>query len=105
MSENPYATSQQGTGYVPPPAPGGVNIPNYLVHSILVTLFCCLPCGIVGIVYAAQVNPKQSAGDYAGAQSASDSAKMWCWIGFIPSLIIYGLYVLMMIVGASGALR
>ena len=34
------------------------QIPNYLVQAILVTIFCCLPFGIVSIVYAAQVNGK-----------------------------------------------
>ena len=37
-------------------------IPNYLVQAILVTIFCCLPLGIVSIVYAAQVNGKAAAG-------------------------------------------
>lgn len=58
------------------------TIPNYLVQSILVTLCCCLPFGVVGIVYAAQVNSKLAAGDIAGAQLASKNAKMWSAIGF-----------------------
>jgi uncharacterized membrane protein YvbJ len=58
------------------------NIPNYLVQSILVTLCCCLPLGIVAVVYSAQVNSKLVAGDVAGAQAASDKAKMWAWIAF-----------------------
>ena len=67
------------------------NIPNYLVQAILVTLFCCLPFGIVSIVYASQVNSKLAAGDIAGAREASDKAKMWSWISFgvgIPAVII-----------------
>lgn len=60
----------------PPP------IPNYLVQAILVTLCCCLPIGIVAVVYAAQVNGKLAAGDIAGAQQASRNAKMWSWIAF-----------------------
>lgn len=32
------------------------KIENYLVPAILVTLCCCVPAGIVAIVYAAQVN-------------------------------------------------
>ncbi|MDQ3389279.1 MAG: CD225/dispanin family protein, partial [Gemmatimonadota bacterium] len=31
------------------------NVPNYLIPSILATLCCCLPAGIVSIIYAAQV--------------------------------------------------
>lgn len=60
----------------------GANIPNYLVQSILVTLFCCLPLGIPAIVYAAQVNGKIQTGDIPGAMEASNKAKMWCWISF-----------------------
>jgi predicted RNA-binding Zn-ribbon protein involved in translation (DUF1610 family) len=56
--------------------------PNYLAQAILVTLFCCLPFGIVAIVYAAQVNGRAQAGDMRGAMSASESAKMWCWVSF-----------------------
>jgi hypothetical protein len=79
---------------VPPPAAGapgmispsgmlpGAKIPNYLVQSILVTLCCCLPFGVAAIVYAAQVNSKQAAGDLAGARDSSNKAKMWCWIAF-----------------------
>jgi hypothetical protein len=58
------------------------SVPNYLVHSILCTLFCCVPFGIVGIVYAAQVNSKLAAGDYTGAVETSKKARMWCWISF-----------------------
>jgi hypothetical protein len=104
MNENPFESPQESTGYVPSPQGGG-NIPNYLVHSILVTLCCCLPCGIVAIVYAAQVNPKQTAGDHAGAQSASDSAKMWCLIGFVPGVIIYVLYFLMIFLSAAAGVQ
>jgi hypothetical protein len=62
-------------------------IPNYLVQAILCTLFCCLPAGVVAIVYAAQVNGKLQAGDIRGARAASDTAKMWCWISFGVSLV------------------
>jgi hypothetical protein len=72
------------------------TIPNYLVQAILVTLCCCLPFGIVAIVYAAQVNSKLEAGDIAGAQESSRNAKMWCWIGFgcglLAVLIWMGLF-------------
>ena len=35
-----------------------ISVPNYLVQAILTTIFCCLPFGIVAIVFAAQVNGK-----------------------------------------------
>jgi|SRR4249919_4338801 Interferon-induced transmembrane protein len=72
----------------PPPLPGygtgGQTGPprNYLVQAILTTLFCCLPFGIVSIVFAAQVNSKFNAGDVTGAVDASRKAKLWAWLSF-----------------------
>jgi len=70
-----YTTQQQPI--VPPVRPK-----NWLAESILVTIFCCLPFGIVGIVFASQVNSKYDAGDYTGAQNASNDAGKWTKIGF-----------------------
>ena len=66
---------QGGAGYGELP-----HVPNYLVWAILATICCCVPAGIVAIVYAAQVNGKVAAGDYATAQRYSNNAKTWCWI-------------------------
>jgi hypothetical protein len=71
------------------------GIPNYLIQSILVTLCCCMPFGIVAIVYAAQVQSKLAAGDTAGAQASANSARLWCWIGFgigLVGAIAYGIF-------------
>ena len=97
MSESP-ATPPQATAA--PAAASGAGarapIPNQLVWAILVTLFCCLPGGIVAIVYAAQVDGKAAAGDYAGAQQSSDNAKLWCWISLgVGLLAILGWFGLM----------
>jgi hypothetical protein len=81
-------------------------VQSYLAHSILATVFCCLPFGIVGIVFAAQVGAKLAAGDYAGAVHASKQAKMWCLVavgGFVLMLIGYA--VLMAIGVGVGALN
>ncbi len=70
------------------------HVPNYLVHAILVTIFCCLPFGIVSIVYAAQVNGKLQAGDIAGARQASAAARTWAWVSFgvgLASVVLWGL--------------
>ncbi|UHQ24014.1 CD225/dispanin family protein [Lysobacter sp. 5GHs7-4] len=58
-------------------APHGEYVPNHLVWAILSTLFCCLPLGVVSIVYAAQVDGKRAAGDIVGARAASRSAANW----------------------------
>jgi interferon-induced transmembrane protein len=70
----------------------GTKIDNYLVLAIVVTVLCCLPLGIVGIVYAAQVNPKVQAGDLAGAQEASRKARLWTLWGLGLGLTLYLLY-------------
>ncbi|HEV3250305.1 MAG TPA: CD225/dispanin family protein, partial [Puia sp.] len=63
---------EQQTFQQPPNPP--TQPKNWLVESILVTLFCCLPFGIAGIVFAAQVSSKWASGDYAGALQASKDA-------------------------------
>ncbi len=76
------------------PQPPAENIPNYLVQSILVTLFCCLPLGIVSIVFAAQVNTKIAAGDIEGALESSEKAKkfsIWALIAGVAVIVIYGI--------------
>ena len=52
-------------------------VPNNLVWAILTTLFCCLPLGIVSIVFASKVDGLRAAGDIAGAWEASRKAKTW----------------------------
>jgi hypothetical protein len=67
---------------------------NWLLESILVTIFCCLPFGIVGIIFASQVNAKYDAGDYAGALRASADAGKWTKIGFIIGLVVIVLWII-----------
>ena len=71
---------------------------NYLVESILVTIFCCLPFGIAGIVFAAQVNSKFESGDIEGAKKSSAEAKKWMKWGLISGLIVIILYIIFMVV-------
>jgi hypothetical protein len=79
---------------VPAAIAAPVQIPNYLVQSILVTLCCCLPAGIVAIVYAAQVNSKVAAGDIAGAMESSRLAKIWSWVGFGLGILVTLIYAI-----------
>jgi hypothetical protein len=90
-------TTQQATNPGVPPK-------NWLVESILVTLFCCLPFGIAGIVFASQVNSKLSVGDFAGAQKASQEAGKWTKIGFFVGLAVIVLYIIFVFVLGFGGL-
>ena len=82
------------------------DIPNHLVKAILATCFCCLPLGIVAIVFAAQVNGKLDIGDYAGATSASEQANMYgnisIGLGILP---IIGMLVLMALGLLAGGMQ
>lgn len=69
------------------PRIASAKLANHLVWAILATIFCCLPFGIVAIVYAAQVDGKVAAGDYAGAVETSKKAKTWCWVSFAVGLV------------------
>ncbi len=86
---------------MPQPVSPQEQIPTYLPHAIVATLLCCMPAGVVSIVYAAQVSSKQAAGDIAGARQASKNALMWGWISFAGGLAFI---VLCVILGMLGAL-
>jgi len=81
---NPYQSDVTAAATGAP----GVKPNNFLVQSILVTLCCCLPLGIVGIVYAAQVDGKWNSGDFQGAIEASQNANKWSKIGLITGIVL-----------------
>jgi predicted secreted protein len=65
---------------------------NNLVWAILVTVFCCLPLGIVSIVKASQVSGLWAQGQYAEAQKAADDARKWAMWGAIIGAVIIVVY-------------
>lgn len=76
---------------------------TWLVESILVTLFCCLPFGIVGIINATKVESRFYAGDIEGAERASSDAKKWTTISFWIGLVAVLAYLFLVVAGiASG---
>lgn len=97
----------------PPPAPPYaparphvVGPPNNLVWAILATLLCCLPTGIVAIIYAAQVDSKFAAGDVAGAQFSSEQAMKWSWISAALVLaLVVGYFALVMLAVIGGGMQ
>ena len=67
---------------------------TWMAESILVTVFCCLPFGISGIVFASKVSSLYAAGNYEAALQASKDAGKWTKIGFIVGLVVIVLYLL-----------
>jgi hypothetical protein len=69
------------------------HVQTYLWQSIVTTIFCCLPLGVVAIVYAAQVDSLARSGDHAAAVAASISAKKWCHASFLAGVLFVVIYV------------
>ena len=61
--------------------------PTNLVWAIITTVLCCLPAGIVAIVYATKVTNKYRAGDIEGAKRASETGAWWCIIAIILGIL------------------
>ena len=72
----PYGPGQQG----PPP--------SYLAWAIISTLCCCIPFGVVAIVYASKVNSLWARGDMYGAQKASERAQLWTILAIVLGLLV-----------------
>lgn len=99
--QQPYGAQAQYGQQVP----GGFCPTTWLWQSIVVTILCCLPFGIVGIVKASQVENLWRQGRQLEAERASQAAKTWTLWGFgigLAGSILYMIFVFSM--GLIGAL-
>lgn len=73
---------------------------TYLVQSIILTALtffccCCIPLGVIPLVYSVMVSNRYDRGDYYGSKAASGTAKVWCIILWI----IVGIRILIQFLG------
>ncbi len=78
-----------------------------LVWAILSTILCCVPLGIVSIVYASKVDSLWNIGAYREAYDAADKARKWAiWgaiIGGAWCVLIVVFYIAVIVVAASSS--
>lgn len=65
--------------------------PTNLVWAIITTLLCCLPAGVVAIIYALKVQNKYREGDIEGAKRASEVGAWWCIASIILGILTWPL--------------
>jgi len=77
---------------------------NYLALAIISTIMCCLPSGIVSIVYSSKVNTLYEAGRYEEAERASKNAKTWGIVSIVVAAVGILLYLLIFGIAIFGAM-
>lgn len=103
----PQPDESRGPGRVPPmyvmpadePLPEGFPgtrepmPPTYMVWAVLSTVCCCLPLGVVAILFSAQVSTRYYARDYEGARTASRRAEIWIIASIVMGVVGTILYL------------
>jgi len=88
QAENPQPKPAENANFAP-------KIENHLIKAIIAAVCCCLPFGIVAIVYAAQVDPKFGAKDFAGAMEASKKANLWGNLAIGLGVLVYVIWAIL----------
>ncbi|MDE6483883.1 MAG: CD225/dispanin family protein [Duncaniella sp.] len=60
---------------------------TYLAFAIIVTICCCIPTGIVAIIYSSKVSQAFYRGEYDRAENLSHNALLWCLISLLLGLM------------------
>ena len=77
-----------------------VNWVPYLILSIISTLCCCLPFGVVGIVFSAKINSAMLAGNLEEAQNNAKMARIWIIVSFAIGILTWLIYMVLIVTGA-----
>lgn len=96
---NNYPPNNPHQGQYPPhyqgqQGPQGPLPSNSMVWAILTTIFCCLPFGIVAIVYASKVDSLWYSGNHMAAYDAANKAKNWSIAAGVSGLVCGIAYII-----------
>lgn len=113
VAPQPRFSDPSGTGWPPslgasaaPPSPTpppaqayapGPPVPNYLIPAVFSMLCCCLPFGVVSLVFAIQANTKAGAGLHEEALRNANLARVWLWAAVGVGVLGNGLVLLMQV--------
>lgn len=73
------------------------EIADYYVWSLVVSLFCCTPLGIISLIFSLLARASKGRGDYATAREQAGKAKVFFWIGFSVGLLLQLLWTVIQI--------
>lgn len=78
-----------------------INSTPYIIFAIISTVLCCMPLGVVAIIFASKINILQGAGDYEGAKNAAKKSKIIMIIGAVLTLIISIIFIIMVVISMN----
>ncbi len=103
-----------GFGGPPPPGygmpPGGVgsdvasSAGTWFILSIFCTILCCLPAGIVGIIFTNDAKNLAARGDYGTAEQKLGTGKVAVIIGVVLGFLALAAYIVLVIIGAAASI-
>lgn len=92
--QGPTQTPGQTPGQTSGPIPGREPMPpTYMLWAVIATICCCMPAGIVAIIYSSSVSSKYFARDYEGAKRASENAEIWIIASIVLGIVVNALYL------------
>lgn len=72
---------------------------SHLILAILVTICCCIPFGIISILYGSKVEGAWAGGRYEEAVRCSKLAKRWAIWGIFINIILWIAYIALLAFG------
>lgn len=97
----PATPAASQTSAATAPQPEQVKPDNFLPWAIVSTILCCLPFGIVAIVYASQVDGYWFAGNYEAARRSARNARTWTWVSVGVAAVCWLIYLICVVVFAA----